>query len=211
MYNSEDMNSTLKRSQKVYLFFKRAIDIFGSLLGIILLSPILLIAAFLTKITSKGPILFKQERAGKGLKTFHIYKFRSMYVDAPNIAPENMSQEKQQSLITKWGHFMRRTSIDEFPQLFNILKGDMSFIGPRPSLPMGLETDLIQARLSYVPNAYEVKPGLSGYAQIHMKRSHDIYAKAKFDSYYVAHLSFWFDLKIFIYSFLVLFGFAKGR
>ena len=205
------MKSTLTRNQRVYLFFKRAIDIFGSLLGIVLLSPLLLVTAFLTKVTSKGPILFKQERAGKNLKTFRIYKFRSMYIDAPNIAPENMTPEKQHSLITKWGRFMRRTSIDEFPQLFNILKGDMSFIGPRPSLPMGLETDLIQARLSYTPSAYEVKPGLSGYAQIHTKRSHDIYAKAKYDSYYVAHLNFWFDLKIFIYSFLVLFGFAKGR
>lgn len=205
------MKSSLTRGQRVYLVFKRAIDIFGASLGIILLSPILLVAAFLTKVTSKGPVLFKQERAGKNLKSFRIYKFRSMYVDAPNIAPENMSQDKQQSLITKWGRFMRKTSIDEFPQLFNILKGDMSFIGPRPSLPMGLETDLIQARLSYIPSAYEVKPGLSGYAQIHMKRSHDIYAKAKYDSYYVEHLTFWFDFKIFVYSFLVLFGFAKGR
>ena len=205
------MKSCLTKRQRAYLVLKRAIDIAGSALGIIILSPLLLTVAIITKLTSKGPVFFRQERAGKNLKTFRIYKFRSMVYNAPNIAAENMSVEKQQSLVTPWGRFLRKTSIDEFPQLFNIFVGDMSFIGPRPSLPMGLATELIEARLSFLPSAYEVKPGLSGYSQIHLKRSHDIMDKAKSDSYYVSHMTFWFDLKIFVCSFFVLLGFAKGR
>lgn len=135
-----------------------------------------------------------------------------MRIDAPKyVGAEAMSVDKQQSMVTKWGAFMRKTSIDELPQLFNILRGDMSFIGPRPCFGKHKEAELVSARLSYYPNAYEVKPGLSGYSQIHMKRDHDIYKKAKFDSYYVKHLGLWFDIKIFVYSFAVLFGFAKGR
>ena len=208
IYNYKVMKSLLTKGQKAYLVLKRAIDIFGSLLGIILLSPFLVVCAIVTKATSEGPIIFKQERIGKGLKPFRMYKFRSMYTSAPaNLPPEYMTVEEQQSLVTPWGRFMRKTSLDEIPQLFNILKGDMSFIGPRPT-PM---CELVQVRLSYLPNAYEVKPGLSGYAQIYMHRDHDINEKAKEDSYYVSHMSFWLDFKLFVYSFLVLFGFDKGR
>ncbi len=202
------MKSCLTKRQRAYLVLKRAIDIVGSALGIIILSPLLLTVAIVTKLTSKGPVFFRQERAGKNLKTFRIYKFRSMVYNAPNIAVEDMTVEKQQSMVTPWGKFLRKTSIDEFPQLFNIFVGDMSFIGPRPSM---LGTKLIEERLSFVPSAYEVKPGLSGYSQIHLRRSHDIMDKAKSDSYYVSHMTFWFDLKIFVYSFFVLLGFAKGR
>jgi O-antigen biosynthesis protein WbqP len=202
---------TLKRSQRVYLVFKRIIDVFGSLLGILLLSPLLLICWFLTKVTSKGPAIFKQPRAGYQAKTFVIYKFRSMKVGAPNVGAEALTKEQQKNLATPWGRFIRKTSLDEIPQLFNILKGDMSFIGPRPGLTQEGEPELLVARSSFVPSAYDVKPGLGGYAQIMLKRSPDVYERARYDSYYVQHLSFGFDIKVFILSFLTLFGFNKGR
>lgn len=205
------MIDTLKTPQHIYLFFKRIIDIFGSLLGIILLSPLLLICWFLTKITSKGPAIFKQARAGYHASTFTIYKFRSMKVGAPNVGAEALTKEQQKNLATPWGRFIRKTSLDEIPQLFNILKGDMSFIGPRPGLTKKGEPELFAARSSFVPSAYDVKPGLSGYAQIMLKRSPDVNERAKLDSYYVQHLTLWFDFKVFVLSFLTLFGFNKGR
>lgn len=201
----------LTTRQKIYLVFKRAIDIFGSLLGIAVLSPLILLCLLITSCTSKGGPFFIQERLGRHKKTFQMIKFRSMRKDAKQIAPEHMSVDEQQSMVTPWGKFMRKTSIDEIPQLFNILAGSMSFIGPRPSQTEKYENDLVLARESYIPNAYEVKPGLSGYAQIHLKRDHDIYEKARLDSYYVQHLNFWFDARIFIYSFLFAVGFVKGR
>lgn len=203
--------SELKMSQKIYLPFKRAIDIFGSLMGIIILSPILLFCIFMTKITSKGPVFFKQGRTGQHKKTFKFIKFRSMRTDAPLIPPDEMSEEYQQSLVTKWGKFMRKTSLDELPQLFLILKGDMSFIGPRPSMPEDKEAELVHLRESYIPSAYKVKPGLSGYAQIHLKRSHNANDKARDDCRYVKNFSFWLDTKIFIYTIFMVLGIAKGR
>lgn len=201
----------LTKHQKAYLVFKRCIDIFGSFLGIMLLSPLLLLCMLITKLTSKGPIFFKQPRLGRHKKVFILIKFRSMKTDAPQIPPADMTEEQQRSLTTPWGEFMRKTSIDEIPQLFNIFVGDMAFIGPRPSQTEDHEGNLVRARESFVPSAYEVKPGLSGYAQIRMKRDHDINEKAAEDSYYVKHMSFWLDAKIFIYSFLFSFGIVKGR
>lgn len=200
-----------KKSKRIYLIFKRAIDIFGSFLGIVLLSPLLLICWVLTKVTSRGPAIFKQARAGYQAKTFTIYKFRSMKPDAPNVGAEALTKEEQKNLATPWGRFIRKTSLDEIPQLFNILKGDMSFIGPRPGLTKEGEPELYVARSSFVPSAYDVKPGLGGYAQIMLKRSPDVNDRARLDSYYVQHLSFGFDIKVFVLSFLTLFGFNKGR
>jgi O-antigen biosynthesis protein WbqP len=201
----------LRKDQKLYLVLKRTIDIFGSLLGIAVLSPLIILCIVITSCTSKGGAFFIQERLGKHKKVFRMIKFRSMRMDAKQIAPEHMSIEEQQSMVTPWGKFIRKTSIDEIPQLFNILIGNMSFIGPRPSQTEEYEGDLVAMRESYVPSAYEVRPGLSGYAQIHMKREHDISEKARLDSYYVQKMSFWFDLKIFLYSFLFAFGAVKGR
>lgn len=203
--------NNLKKSQQIYLVLKRAIDVFGSFLGILVLSPLLLVCWFLTKVTSKGPAIFKQARAGYQAKTFTIFKFRSMKVGAPNVGAEALTKEQQKNLATPWGRFIRKTSLDEIPQLFNILRGDMSFIGPRPGLTKEGEPELFAARSSFIPSAYDVKPGLSGYAQIMLKRSPDVNERAKFDSYYVQHLSFWFDVKVFVLSFLTLFGFNKGR
>jgi O-antigen biosynthesis protein WbqP len=201
----------LKTSQRVYLILKRAIDIFGSVLGIVILSPVLLFCAIMTKCTSQGPVIFKQERLGLHKKPFVLYKFRSMKCDAPQFTPANTSCEQQKSYTTKWGEFMRKSSLDELPQLFDILLGEMSFVGPRPSQTESIEAELVAARDSYLPSAYEVKPGLGGYAQIHMKREHDIYEKAKEDSYYVQNMSLVLDTKVFLYSFLCLFGVTKGR
>ena len=126
------------------------------------------------------------------------------------VGQENLTIKEQNAMTTPWGRFMRKTSLDEIPQLFNILTGSMSFIGPRPGMVANSD-GLIHARESFIPNAYEVKSGLSGYAQIHMKRNSDPMEKAREDSYYVQHMNLWLDTKIFVYSFLFAFGVVKGR
>jgi O-antigen biosynthesis protein WbqP len=200
----------LTERQKIYLVFKRAIDIFGSLLGLLVLSPLFLIGAVGTKVSSKGPIFFRQKRLGRNKKPFILYKFRSMKYDAIQVGQENLTEEEQEAMVTKWGRFIRATSLDEIPQLVNILKGDMSFIGPRPNMAEHSDA-LIAARDSFIPSAYVVKPGLSGLAQIYLKRNPDIVKKSECDSQYVRKLSFWLDFKLFVLSFLVLFGFNKGK
>lgn len=200
-----------KVSQRIYLVLKRLVGLFGATLGIILFSPLLIFAAIMTKCTSKGPVLFKQKRIGQNEKLFTLYKFRSMRVDAPEIATSDLSEESQAKLVTKWGHFMRKTSIDELPQLFNIFLGNMAFIGPRPGQDKEHETELYEARHSSNPSAYLVKPGLSGMAQLYMHRDHDPIKKAKWDSEYVRKVSLWTDIKLFVLSFLVLFGYDAGR
>jgi O-antigen biosynthesis protein WbqP len=199
------------KTQKTYLFFKRVIDIFGAILGLILLWWLLLFCAFMIKVTSEGPVMLKQARVGKDKKEFKMYKFRSMRFDAPTIATGDLTPQQQDAYVTKWGRVMRMTSWDELPQLFNILKGDMSFIGPRPGLPENIEPELYKMRCSFYPNAFCVRPGLSGYSQVIMKRSPDPDEKAKHDSYYVSHISFRLDLKIFVISFLSLFGYNRGH
>jgi lipopolysaccharide/colanic/teichoic acid biosynthesis glycosyltransferase len=196
---------------KIYVPVKRSIDITGSFIGILLLSPLLLVVFIITFAFSNGDPIFKQKRTGKNKNTFVIFKFRSMKKGSPNVGAEHLSSEQQRSLVTPWGRFIRKTSIDELPQLFNILKGDMSFIGPRPGLTKEGEPELFASRSSYVPCAYDVKPGLSGYSQIMLKRSPDVDLRGRYDSYYVQHMSFLFDTKIFLLSFLTLFGFNKGK
>jgi O-antigen biosynthesis protein WbqP len=200
----------LTKSQEFYLFLKRLIDIFGSTLGLLLLSPLMIVLAIMTKLTSKGPVFFRQKRLGRHEKPFTLLKFRSMRTDAIQAGQENLTNEQHEMMVTKWGRFIRKTSLDELPQLFNIFAGHMSFIGPRPGM---VENDakLLQCRRSFIPTAYAVKPGLSGYSQIYLRRNPDPVAKARNDSWYVQHMSFWLDFKIFVWSFLCLFGFEKGR
>lgn len=200
-----------RTSQKIYLPFKRFCDIFVSLLAIILLSWLLIIAAIITKCSSKGPVLFKQKRIGKNEKLFTVYKFRSMRIDAPQVATSELAVGEQKDLTTKWGRIMRKTSIDELPQLFNILFGQMSFVGPRPGQDKEHEMDLYVARHNSNPSAYMVRPGLSGMAQIYMHRDHDPVKKAEWDSKYVRQVSAWTDIKLFALSFFVLFGYDAGR
>lgn len=175
-----------------YLKFKRFYDTVLAFIGLIVLSPLFLILMILIKIDSKGPILFKQKRIGRDKKHFYILKFRTMRIDTPKDTPTHMLENPQQ-WITKVGKFLRKTSLDELPQIINILKGDMSIIGPRPAL--WNQYDLMDERDKYgVHNLY---PGLTGYAQINGRDELPIPDKAKLDGYYVEHISLWLDIKIF--------------
>ncbi|MFA5481626.1 MAG: sugar transferase [Bacilli bacterium] len=189
-----DKNCFSKR-QKVYLVFKRFLDILFSFLAIIILSPFLVIFGLLVKLTSKGPMLFLQQRMGRNKKVFRILKFRTMRIDAPEIPPSNLTKEEQRAMLTNIGGFLRKTSIDELPQIFNIFIGQMSFIGPRPAAAHN-EDDIINERDNYYPTPNCLRPGLSGYAQTH-GRNHEVKQKAELDYYYIKHLSFWLDVKIF--------------
>ena len=177
------------KKKPIYTFFKRIFDIICSLLAIILLAIPMLIVAIAIKCDSKGPVLFKQERVGKNKKLFKIWKFRSMYIDTdPNAPTHQLSDAK--SHITKVGKFIRKTSIDELPQLFNILSGKMSFVGPRPAL--WNQDDLILERDKY--HANEIKPGLTGLAQVSGRDELEIPVKAKLDGQYVQKREFFYDI-----------------
>ena len=171
---------------------KRIIAIIMSLCGIICLSWLYIILIIAIKIDSPGPVFFKQKRVGIHKKHFQILKFRTMRIDTPHDMPTHMLENHDQ-YITKVGHFLRKTSLDELPQLFNILIGDMAVIGPRPAL--WNQFDLIEERDKYGAN--DVRPGLTGWAQIHGRDELEIDVKAKLDGYYVQHMSFWMDVKCF--------------
>lgn len=173
-------------------YVKRVIDFVLSLCGLIVLSPVFLILCIWIKLDSKGPILFKQKRIGINKSNFYIYKFRTMYIDTPKDMPTHMLADPDQ-YITKAGHFLRKTSLDELPQIINILKGEMSIIGPRPAL--WNQDDLIAERDKYQAN--NVKPGLTGWAQINGRDELEIPVKARLDGEYVKRISFLFDLKCF--------------
>lgn len=173
-------------------FIKRGIDLILSLLLLILCSPILLIAAIAMKIEAfDEPIIFKQLRCGKDAVPFTIYKLRSM----PSSTPSDVPTEQMNSdhYITGLGRFLRKSSIDELPQLFNILKGDMSFVGPRPVILN--ETELIERRKQL--GAYRVKPGVTGLAQINGRDNVSVEEKAQYDAKYAREISFLLDLKLF--------------
>lgn len=171
---------------------KRTIDFVLSLCGLIILSPIFIILCIWIKLDSKGPILFKQKRIGINKTQFNIYKFRTMYIDTPKDTPTHMLSNPDQ-FITKAGKFFRKTSLDELPQIINILKGEMSIIGPRPAL--WNQYDLIEERDKY--HANDVRPGLTGWAQINGRDELEIDVKARLDGEYVKRISFLFDLKCF--------------
>ena len=173
-------------------YFKRAIDIVLSFCGLLVLLPLFLIISVLIKIDSKGPVLFKQRRIGKDKKEFLILKFRSMRTDTPRDVATHLL-ENSETHITRFGNILRKTSLDELPQLINILKGDMSIVGPRPALYN--QYDLIEERDKYGANA--LVPGLTGWAQINGRDEIPIPKKAALDGYYAEHLSFLLDLKCF--------------
>ncbi|MCL2420622.1 MAG: sugar transferase [Defluviitaleaceae bacterium] len=168
-----------------------------------MLSPILLLLVILIKADSPGPIRFCQKRVGIYKSHFMIYKFRTMRIDTPKDMPTHMLKNPDQ-YITRVGRFLRRTSLDELPQLFNILKGDMSVIGPRPAL--WNQYDLIAERDKYGAN--DIRPGLSGWAQINGRDELPIDVKAKLDGVYVKQMSFIFDCKIF---FMTIITAVKGK
>lgn len=172
---------------------KRGIDFLLSLVGIIVLSPILLILCIAIKIDSKGPVIFKQKRVGKNKSHFYIYKFRTMKVDTPQETPTHLLSNPD-FFITRVGKFLRKTSLDELPQLFNILKGDMAVIGPRPAL--WNQYDLIEERDKY--HANDIRPGLTGLAQISGRDELEIDYKARLDGQYTANITPMMDLKCFL-------------
>lgn len=202
----------MKTHQKIYLPFKRLIGLFGSLIGIIVCFALLWWWVIpVNAIVTKGHPFFVQERYGKHKKVFKMIKFRSMKLEAdPNLAPSDMDASKQASMDTGFGKFLRATSIDETPQLLNIFCGKMAFIGPRPGSAHN-EEFLRECREKYTPNAYDVKPGISGYAQVKMKREHDPEFKAYWDHKYAERMSIWFDAGVFLYTILKIFGAVKGR
>lgn len=183
-------------------FFKRFFDILISLLGLIILSPVLLIIAIAIKVESKGPVIFKQDRVGRHGKVYKMYKFRSMCVGAEQMEG-GVFCTKGDARVTKVGKFIRATSIDELPQFFNILKGDMSLIGPRPVL-------------TYYPKAWDkyteeelkrfnARPGVTGWAAVHGRKTNSVKARFAYDNYYVENLSLWLDIKIFFLTIKAVF------
>lgn len=181
----------------MYPIIKRSLSIIVSGIAIIILAPVLLGIAIAIKIDSTGPVLFKQKRVGKDKNHFMIYKFRSMYVDAPADMPTHMLKDPT-VMITKVGAFLRKTSLDELPQLFNIFKGEMAIVGPRPAL--WNQFDLIAERDKYRAN--DIRPGLTGWAQINGRDELEIEDKSRLDGYYVDNMSFLLDLKCFFGTFL---------
>lgn len=183
----------LTDEQTRYLPIKRDIDLILSGGAIVVLSPVLLGISIAIKLDSKGPVLFKQKRVGKNKEFFEIWKFRSMYTETPKDLPTHML-DKPDAYITKIGKFLRKTSLDELPQIFNIFRGQMSIIGPRPAL--WNQDDLVEERDKYGAN--DVTPGLTGWAQINGRDELEIPVKAKFDGEYVEKMGLWMDLKCFL-------------
>lgn len=195
--------------KKPYLVIKRIIDIIFSILGLIILIPVFLIISIAIKIESKGSVIFKQKRIGKGKKYFTIYKFRTMRSDTPKDMPTHMLKNAN-GCITKVGNILRKTSLDELPQLVNILKGDMSIIGPRPAL--WNQDDLVEERDKY--HANDIRPGLTGWAQVNGRDELEIPVKAKYDGEYTEKVSLWFDIKIFFKTIINVFkheGIVEGE
>lgn len=178
---------------KMYPKVKRLLDFILALLSLIILSPVFIIISLIIKMTSEGPVFFKQKRIGKNKVEFYIYKFRTMRTDTPKDTPTHLLENPEQ-YITRIGKFLRKTSLDELPQLINILKGEMSFIGPRPAL--WNQYDLIAERDKYGAN--DVYPGLTGWAQINGRDELPISIKAKLDGEYVKKISFFFDVRCFL-------------
>lgn len=192
-----------------YLKFKRFYDFVLAFIGLIVLSPVFLIIVIAIKLDSKGPILFKQKRVGKNKTHFNILKFRTMKIETPKETPTHMLENPEQ-WITKVGKFLRKTSLDELPQIINILKGDMSIIGPRPAL--WNQFDLIEERDKYQAN--DIHPGITGWAQVNGRDELLISEKAKLDGLYVEKMNLIMDLKIFIKTFLIVFrkdGYFEGK
>ncbi len=195
--------------KKPYLVIKRIIDIIFSVLGLIILIPVFLIISIAIKIESKGLVIFKQKRIGKRKKYFTIYKFRTMRSDTPKDMPTHMLKNAN-GCITKVGNILRKTSLDELPQLVNILKGDMSIIGPRPAL--WNQDDLVEERDKY--HANDIRPGLTGWAQVNGRDELEIPVKAKYDGEYTKKVSLWFDIKIFFKTIINVFkheGIVEGE
>ena len=190
-----DLSNVANKASALYSISKRTMDIVSSLVGLILLSPLFLLVAILIKLDSKGPIIFKQIRIGKNSKPFYIYKFRSMKSENEYIDDKKWTQ-KDDPRVTTIGKIIRKTSIDELPQFYNIFKGDMSLIGPRPERPY-----FVNKFRESVPKymiKHHVKPGMTGWAQVNGYRGNtSIVKRIKYDIYYVENWSIMLDIRIF--------------
>ena len=193
----------------MYKPIKRLIDFILAFVAAILLLPVFVVVALLVKLESKGPIFFGQKRVGKHQKLFMMYKFRTMRIDTPHDMPTHMLENPEQ-YITKVGKFLRKTSLDELPQIYHILKGEMAIIGPRPAL--WNQYDLIELRQQN--NANDIRPGLTGLAQINGRDELSIETKAAYDGEYAKNVSFVLDLKIFFKTIKSVFtqeGIKEGK
>ena len=207
----ELIDSGSLKVSKVYLFFKRAMDIVGSLCGLIILSPVFLIVGVLIKLEDpKGKVFFSQERNGINGKTFNMYKFRSMVHNAEELLDQLQEQNEQSGpvfkikddpRITKVGKFIRKTSIDELPQLLNILRGDMSIVGPRPPIPREVEQ-----YTTYQMQRLLVKPGLTCYWQVGGRNEIGFDEWVELDIKYIEERNLWIDIKLIFKTVFVLFG-----
>ena len=179
-------------------FFKRIVDLFLVFIGFVVTAPIVLVTAILIKLDSRGPVLFTQERVGRGGSPFTIYKFRTMVDGAQNMG-DGLVLVKGDSRITGIGHFLRRWCIDEIPQLINVLRGEMSCVGPRPTFQYQVDqyTDFQKRRL-------EVKPGMTGVATVKGRNKLTWPERIKWDVWYVEHYSFWLDVKVILQTFGLL-------
>lgn len=192
-----------------YSKIKRFLDFLISVIGIVILSPLFLVIILLIKLDSRGPVLFKQRRVGINKKEFNILKFRTMKIDTPKDMPTHLLDNPDE-YITKIGGFLRKTSLDELPQIINIIKGEMSIIGPRPAL--WNQFDLIEERDKYGAN--DVVPGLTGWAQINGRDELPIDIKARYDGEYVDNMNLFFDTKCFfmtIFKVLKKDGVVEGK
>ena len=187
--------------KKIYLFGKRMLDIAVSLCGLILLSPLIAIVSLIIKLDSPGPAIFTQKRIGRENKIFVIYKFRTMKVDTPEVAKKDLLNKGVDDYFTRVGPFLRKSLIDEIPQLINVIKGDMSLVGPRPALHN--QYDLIQMRTE--KGVHKVRPGMTGWAILKGGEDLNLEDKVETDTYYITNMSFRLDLKILLMTFGVLF------
>lgn len=195
-----------KKRLRLYLFIKRLIDVIGSIIGLILLSPIFLIVAIAIKLDSKGPIIFGHTRKGLGGKDIKVYKFRTMHKNSQEIFNNFTKEQKEEFYknfklendprITRIGDFLRRTSIDELPQLINILNGTMTIVGPRPIV----EKEVLLYD-KYAPKLFSVVPGLTGYWQANGRSDTTYEERIEMDMYYIDNRSLWLDLKIIFKTF----------
>lgn len=199
--NATSPSVNQKQIPLLFRIFKRCFDVVLALLAIVLLSPLLLCVAIAIKTTSAGPVIFKQERYGRNKKPFICYKFRSMTVDTPSDVPTRVMCERS-SVMTPIGSVLRKTSIDELPQLINIVRGDMSVVGPRPMILA--EYDQIQARDRYGAN--DIRPGLTGWAQVNGRDGVTVEQKARLDGEYRQRMGLVMDVRVFLRSIVVVLG-----
>ncbi|MEK0398727.1 sugar transferase [Tetragenococcus halophilus] len=180
--------------KQIRLFIKRIFDFFGSLIGIIILLPLLLVISIIIKINSKGPVLFKQKRLGKNGKVFNIFKFRTMVIDAEKKGDGIFVKNESDNRITSVGKILRSASLDELPQLLNVIKGDMSLVGPRPPLPY--HPYEYEEYPSVQKERFKMRPGVTGLAQVKVRNSVPWDKRITFDVEYVNDFSIWLDFKI---------------